>query len=105
MGNCPSSTKPAGQIGTYYNLEFTNNGGWWHKQFGWNEQGLLQMYIVCSIPALMGFAAHVYSLRQLRASMGQVHPIVRCLTVLGALFTTSLFSLLVHYFIYANNGQ
>lgn len=88
-----------------YKIEMTNAGGFFYKQYSWDDQGLPQMYIACFLGALLGLIAHVSSFPRLNATMGHIHPLVRTITLIAACFAISTGCKMITWVVYGSNGQ
>jgi len=93
----------SGNLQLDYDLTFLNPGGPWIRQFSYDEQGLVGMYLFFWLIFLLELVVHLTGVWKMIQTKNY-HPIVRLLTVALALETASLFVSFIHYAIYASNG-
>jgi len=86
-----------------YAFSFTNPGGGWATQLGFDEQGLPALYLIFFFFYLGLVVAHVYAIIQLRR-MESYHPIIQLLTGSLAASFLAVFLNLIHWGSYAANG-
>jgi len=99
ISNCGSSSRMEFQ----YEFEFLNVGGEWERQFSFDEQGLIGMYLFFWLFFFVVSVIHIKGVWILISS-NNFHPIVRLLTATLTLETFSLLCTFIHYAIYASNG-
>jgi len=109
--NCPPPPAAGGSapvkrfVDAEYHIEMTNAGGFFYKQYSWDDQGLPQMYIACFLGALLCLGAHVGSFPRLKATMGHIHPLVRTITLIATCFAMSTGCKMISWLVYGSNGQ
>eukprot|EP01121_Diplochlamys_sp_Union-15-3_P016403 TRINITY_DN5567_c0_g1_i1.p1 TRINITY_DN5567_c0_g1~~TRINITY_DN5567_c0_g1_i1.p1 ORF type:complete len:451 (-),score=44.13 TRINITY_DN5567_c0_g1_i1:20-1324(-) len=86
-----------------YQVSFRNPGGIWKREFSFDEQELLAMYIAFFVFYAIITFIHLVGVWYLRRT-NSYHPIVRLLSVAIVSEFVSIIFNLIHYGIYANNG-
>jgi len=99
ISNCGETSK----LEFEYDFQFINVGGPWERQFSYDDQGLIEMYLIFWILFTLVTIVHLRGVWTL-FSTKSFHPIVKLLTTTLLLETFSLLCLFIHYVIYASNG-
>jgi hypothetical protein len=86
-----------------FNLHFLNPGNEMNREFSFDEQGLLIMYLIYFIFYCVGLTLHAYGLYMLFNSKS-LHPIVFLLTGTIILELLTFFCFLIHFGSFASDG-
>eukprot|EP00286_Rhodomonas_abbreviata_P021585 CAMPEP_0181297468 /NCGR_PEP_ID=MMETSP1101-20121128/5253_1 /TAXON_ID=46948 /ORGANISM="Rhodomonas abbreviata, Strain Caron Lab Isolate" /LENGTH=427 /DNA_ID=CAMNT_0023402401 /DNA_START=305 /DNA_END=1588 /DNA_ORIENTATION=+ len=87
-----------------FKLTFLNPGGWWKRQFSVDEQGLLALFMGCSVLYTAGIAVYGYMHFLLHRS-STMHPLLWVLWAAILLQYVSLLLQATHGFQYAGDGE
>jgi hypothetical protein len=86
-----------------YVVNWTNPGGFWTRNFSYDQQGLVFIYIFYTVFYFILVLAHGWAIYQ-QHQAEQWHPVIRVLSVAIGLGFLSVIAELTHYLIYAGNG-
>jgi len=86
-----------------YVVNWTNPGGFWTKNFSYDQQGLVVIYIFYTIFYFILVCVHGWAIYQ-QHQAEQWHPVIRVLSVAILLGFLSNLAEMIHYLIYAGNG-
>jgi len=99
--NCDSNLKEV----TYNVHAVQAQSSAWDKEFGVNEQGLNTLNLVFFFYYLVFFAIHTVGFHRLGKQLEYTHPLVRLFYVVVLVMFLVIFSRLLHYGIFAQNGE
>jgi len=87
-----------------YQMQFTNSGGLLEGEFSWNEQGLLQSYLVLSVLLTAWTITYGYNRAEALQSARRLHTAPSVVFGMLCVLSGSLWLSALHYTVYALDG-